>query len=83
LECNVAMSNLSRLAPEQLSNINLRTLDCRNNKISAIPDEFYSLVNLWKAHFDNNQISELSPKVAQLTSLKILSMADNELKSVP
>ncbi|XP_073752646.1 leucine-rich repeat-containing protein 40 isoform X3 [Callorhinus ursinus] len=81
LDCN---SNLLEAVPPELANMeSLELLYLRRNKLRFLP-EFPSCRLLKELHVGENQIEILGPEhLKHLTSILVLDLRDNKLKSVP
>lgn len=77
-------SNLLKSLPTQISNVKLTVLDLSNNQFDAFPNVCYTeLVHLSEIYVNGNRIKEMPSTINQLSSLKILNVADNLLSAVP
>ncbi|XP_076249590.1 leucine-rich repeat-containing protein 47 [Calliopsis andreniformis] len=77
-------SNLLGSLPSQIANVKLTVLDLSNNKFEVFPDVCYAeLVHLSEIYVNGNQIKEIPATINQLSSLKILNVADNLISVVP
>lgn len=77
-------SNLLKSLPTQISNVKLTVLDLSNNQFDAFPNVCYTeLVHLSEIYVNGNRIKEMPSTINQLSSLKILNVADNLLSGSP
>ncbi|CDW85630.1 leucine rich repeat protein [Stylonychia lemnae] len=85
LDLNLSMSNLQRIPTEQLNNINLRSIDLRNNRITSegICCELFQLPNVWKLQLDNNLITELPDQFELMVGLRQITLGQNQLEKLP
>lgn len=71
-------ANLLKILPTQIGNTKLSVLNLSNNQFEAFPDVCYpELVHLSEIYVNGNQIKEIPAAINQLSSLKILNVADN------
>ncbi|XP_064085942.1 leucine-rich repeat-containing protein 47-like [Macrobrachium nipponense] len=77
-------SNKIRALPSLEGCISLAILEVGHNLLTEFPDICKeSLVHLADVKLNDNQISEVSPDLTVLPSLKILDLGNNQLKTVP
>ncbi|ODN04925.1 Leucine-rich repeat-containing protein 57 [Orchesella cincta] len=71
--------------PEELGGITktLRNIDLSENRISAIPQNISTFVNLKNLNLNSNQIEAIPFEIGQLTKLETLSLANNRINDVP
>lgn len=62
---------------------NLRTLDCRFNRMAKIPDEVCLLGNLVKLFLRFNKLTELPQPIGKMSNLEVLSVRSNRLTAIP
>lgn len=62
---------------------NLRRLDLKNNKLTAVPNGIWDLTNLMTLNLDNNELDALSTRVGALTELFSLGLSGNHLTTLP
>jgi Leucine-rich repeat (LRR) protein len=77
-------SNMLSVFPCMSQNTKLSVLDLSGNKFEEFPDICYTdLVHLAEVKLNGNKLKEVPPTVKNLSSLKVLDLADNDLISVP
>jgi Leucine-rich repeat (LRR) protein len=54
-----------------------------NNKISTLPEELYTLTSLKKLTVGKNNISHLSPRIAQLVNLETFESSSSNIRIYP
>ncbi|XP_070570427.1 leucine-rich repeat-containing protein 40-like [Ptychodera flava] len=61
----------------------LRSLDCKHNHISSLPNKFRQLVNLRILLLGSNNFSEMPSTIGKLTNLAVLDVSYNRLTTIP
>lgn len=72
----------SMLFPELIRYRKLQRLDLWENKLSALPDEFFGLNHLKELYISCN-LKEISPLIKEFKQLKILALPGNEIEQIP
>ncbi|GIY28630.1 uncharacterized protein CEXT_310831 [Caerostris extrusa] len=61
----------------------LKTLNLSHNRIEGFtPGEFYSMNRLTELHLEGNRITTLGSEIHALTLLKILSISNNQIRTI-
>ncbi|OAD61290.1 Leucine-rich repeat-containing protein 47 [Eufriesea mexicana] len=77
-------SNLLKSLPTQINNVKLTVLNLSNNQFEVFPDVCYpELVHLSEIYVNGNKIKEIPATINQLSSLKIINVADNLITVIP
>jgi Leucine-rich repeat (LRR) protein len=61
---------------------NITCIDLHNNKLNLLPDEVTDLRKLKTLKVSNNDLSDLNPRLALLTSLVRINIEGNPLKCI-
>ena len=63
--------------------VNLEGIDLSMCRLTTIPEDVWELTQLTKLHVYDNDICEISPKIKNLTKLKVFSCEDNNITAFP
>ena len=63
--------------------LDVKTLNCSNNKLTSLPKEIRQLTNLKELYCYNNWLTSLPQEIGQLTNLEKLYCFSNQLTSLP
>eukprot|EP01125_Pyxidicula_operculata_P009286 TRINITY_DN3061_c0_g1_i1.p1 TRINITY_DN3061_c0_g1~~TRINITY_DN3061_c0_g1_i1.p1 ORF type:complete len:411 (-),score=67.06 TRINITY_DN3061_c0_g1_i1:224-1456(-) len=58
-------------------------INLAHNRLTELPDEFYSLINLKILVLDHNILTEISPKLTAFYRLEVLSLTHNKIAHIP
>jgi len=76
----LGLTELPSLPSELLS---LRRLDLSGNRLQAVPDEVFRLMQLDELNLADNGIAQLDPKIGTLHALRSLDLSENRLTMLP
>jgi len=62
---------------------NLKSLECRGNRLTSLPVEIWELSKLEILDCNHNHLRSLPPEIGLLTRLKTLLCMYNQLRSLP
>lgn len=80
---NLSGRALSSLPVEICEHKTLRSLDCKHNNLSDLPNKFRRLINLKVLLLGSNRFTEIPPCVIKLTGLVAIDISYNRLTSLP
>ncbi|XP_028654003.1 leucine-rich repeat and calponin homology domain-containing protein 4 isoform X2 [Erpetoichthys calabaricus] len=79
---NISRNQLSSLPPF-LCQLPLKVLNASNNKLSTLPNNIETLVNLRQLDVSCNEIQSLPPQLGSLESLRDLNVRRNQISILP
>ncbi|XP_039605581.1 DISP complex protein LRCH3-like [Polypterus senegalus] len=79
---NISRNQLSSLPPF-LCQLPLKVLNASNNKLSTLPNNIDTLVNLRQLDVSCNEIQSLPPQLGSLESLRDLNVRRNQISILP
>eukprot|EP00942_MAST-04A_sp_MAST-4A-sp1_P005979 g5979.t1 len=71
------------IVPESLGIMKFNVLKLANNKLNSLPDDVWGNKNVFSLELDNNNVSEISPKIKYAISLRRLFLSNNTLFELP